>query len=330
MKPSSVLVILLAGAALTTPYCQVLVNGGFETGSLPPWYSNGWVVDTVCPLESTYCAWDTGGHWIRQDFESVRAQYVSVEFWARQPEQPSGMVVDLLYDDSTVQPVPVSPADTWTCQLIDSLLNCRKRLCGLRFWGCTGSDSTYLDDVRLLQRDIGVTQILSPTGDSFRVGQRITPAAKLRNLGTGYGRCWVWAHSVHESLPDEYWDSAYVTLPPGAESIVEFRTWIPRFAGWYRFFIATDPLCSTYLRLLVLDSSGVAESRGPEPTRLSAGPTIGSSFLPGLAACRSHVTVRDASGATVWQGPAADRVALSPGVYFIEAEGRRARVILVR
>jgi hypothetical protein len=281
-----------------------------------------------------YCAWDTGGHWIRQDFEPVRSYFAA--FYARQPVQPGLLTLDLLYTDSTVRQVVYHPGDAWTGCQPDTLFNPRKWLCGIRFWGRPGgsaADSTYLDDVvvcRSTAGDIGVAKIVSPSGDSFRVGRRIIPAAYVKNYGSVPMTSWVWAHFAHESLPDEYWDSTWVTLRGRESLFVQFRDWIPQVAGWYHFFIATDPLCSTYLRLLVLDSSGIAEFRRPGPARLSAGPTIGSSFLPRFTACRSRVTVRDASGATVWQGPAADRVALSPGVYFIEAEERRTRVILVR
>ncbi|MEO0077902.1 MAG: hypothetical protein ABIK86_02760 [candidate division WOR-3 bacterium] len=51
----SLFVLLLAVTALTAVYGQHLINGDFETGSLPPWTTNGWVVDTVNPHPGHRC-----------------------------------------------------------------------------------------------------------------------------------------------------------------------------------------------------------------------------------------------------------------------------------
>ncbi len=310
---------------------QNLINGDFETGSLPPWTTNGWVVDTVNPHGGRYCAWDTGGHWIRQDIEPRRNSLIT--FHARQPEQPGGMTLEMLYTDSTVRQVFYQPGSAWTEYWQDTLFDPRKQLCGLRFRGRQGGpagDTTYIDDVMLLQGgDLGVAGVLSPTGDSFWVGQRIAVGATFRNYGTTPMTCWAWAHFWHEAVPDEYWDSAWVSLNEGRSRDVWFRDWIPQFAGWYRFFISGDPCCTTYRRVLVLDSSGVAERDFVQPARTTRLPTVLTPLHPVLARGRSTVTVRDASGAMVWNSRT-DGAALSPGVYFTEANGRIDRIVIVR
>ncbi len=63
---------------------EVLENPGFETGSLPPWTTNNWVVDTIYPHSGTYCACDVGNFWIDQTFDSVPGSEVqSITFWSR-------------------------------------------------------------------------------------------------------------------------------------------------------------------------------------------------------------------------------------------------------
>ena len=326
MKLTSVFLLLFAVAAATAAHGQVIINGDFETGSLSPWTTNGWVVDTVNPHQGRYCAWDTGGHWLKQDFDPLPAWSTCVFFWARQIGPSSPANLDVLYSDNTSQRIEFNPLDTWNACLADSLLDCRKSLTGIRFWSTTDG-ATFLDDIMMPWRDLAVTAIVSPVGESLRVGDSVVPAATARNNSAIAGRAWVWAHFIHENLPDEHWDSAWVSgLAAGAVQTVWFRDWIPRFAGWYRFFISFDPLCTTYRRLLVLDSSGIAEHSGAKFTRRFGVSTIRSSPAP-VACCLSSVTVRDVSGALLSRGPAA---ALSPGVYFIETEGRRERIVFVR
>ena len=35
---------------------EMLQNSGFETGSLYPWFTNNWIVDTINPHKGRYCA----------------------------------------------------------------------------------------------------------------------------------------------------------------------------------------------------------------------------------------------------------------------------------
>lgn len=329
----SVSAFLFAVTALTAVHGQNLINGDFETGSLSPWTTNGWVVDTVNPHGGRYCAWDTDGHWIRQDFDSIRGPYVW--FWARQPNQPGSMTLDLFYTDGATRRVTYYPGSTWTeCQW-DTLYDPRKWLSGIRIQGRAGGvpgDTTYVDDVfvRCLQAgDVGIVRVHSPSGDSFRVGQQVPVCVVFQNYGLSPASVWGWVYLGHETMPDEHWDSVWVTLNVGDTQLVWFRDWTPRYAGWYRSFFGTNPYCTTYRRLLVLDTLGVAEHDFVLPSRTTRLPTVLTPLHPLLARGRSRVTVRDASGAVVWNSRT-DAAALSPGVYFVEADGRRERIVLVR
>ena len=321
----SVFALLLAVTASTAVHGQNLINGDFETGSLPPWTTNGWVVDTVNPNGGRYCARDTGGHWLRQDFEPLAAWSTCVFFRTRQTGPSSPTNLDVLYSDSTSQQVRFSPSDEWSSVLVESLLDCRKTLTGLRFWGAPGN-TMFLDDIAMPWRCVTILYIISPGGEA-RVGHPVTPRMRVRGE-LGACRAWIWMKFWHETLHDEYWDSAWVSFSRH-ETTLRFRDWVPRYAGWYRFFCSTDPSCTTYWRIIALDSTGVAEDGFVPPAQVTRLQNVLASFHPSPADRRADFTVCSASGAVVWRGPV-EHAALSPGVYFVEAAGRRERIVLVR
>ena len=74
------LAIFLLGTLLSSGFAygsQVLVNGGFETGSISPWANDtrygtgGWTVTSTGCYAGNYCATDVGDVGLKQTFAGV-------------------------------------------------------------------------------------------------------------------------------------------------------------------------------------------------------------------------------------------------------------------
>ena len=131
---------------------EILLNPGFETGSLSPWYQAGsqWSVVTDNPHGGTYCAYDTGNNWIRQDFTGVPgASITSITVWVRQPDAAIA-AIDLFYTDGSDSEDVIRPTASWQ-QFEITWLERGKTLNGIRLWGFTGTSNpeTYYDDVSI-------------------------------------------------------------------------------------------------------------------------------------------------------------------------------------
>lgn len=153
----------------TTPVqslIEYLGNPGFETGSLPPWTTNNWVVTDTDAHSGTYSAYDVGNYWVRQDFPPIdTADVLSVTYWMRQPESAIS-AYDFFYDDNTYDEDIVFPGPNWSQFNITSALRPPGSiLVAIRLWGYSGGgpnpDETYLDDVAL--QVAGVTDIQPAT-----------------------------------------------------------------------------------------------------------------------------------------------------------------------
>jgi hypothetical protein len=134
---------------------ELIENGGFETGELPPWESeySYWFVTTEQPHSGTYCASDTGNHWIMQFITHTPTDSIqSVTFWSRQPEEAI-QAFRFLFDDDTFLEDIVWPQDTWQQFDVTSYLPSGKTLIAFRLWGYSGGgslpDITFIDDISI-------------------------------------------------------------------------------------------------------------------------------------------------------------------------------------
>jgi hypothetical protein len=154
MKGLVPVLLVIAGLAFSVPV-EVLQNGDFETGVLTPWTTNNWVISTTDPHAGTYCAFDEGNYWIRQDFNPIDvSKVVSVTFWHRQPEVtifsvefyygPSDYDFNLIY----------TQGPDWIQYDVTYMLRPAGNLQAIRIWGYSGGgpdpDYNYLDDVSIM------------------------------------------------------------------------------------------------------------------------------------------------------------------------------------
>ena len=125
---------------------NVLVNPGFETGSLTPWYqgndfSSGtnWFVTNVDSQSGTYSAEDTGNKELRQDFAGVLGSTIDqVSFWARHPNEgtDSALAYDFYYSDNTSAEFLVNLVGLdWNFFDVTAQLNTTKTLVGFSIYG---------------------------------------------------------------------------------------------------------------------------------------------------------------------------------------------------
>jgi len=134
---------------------ELLLNPGFESGSLPPWTTDAnWTVVGTSPHSGSFCATDEGNHWIRQDFAGINtANVLSVSFWARQPT-PQLQAYDFIYSDNTFDEDIWFPPSAWTQKDITYLLRpAGATLIAIRIWGYFSTDPepdiTFVDDVAI-------------------------------------------------------------------------------------------------------------------------------------------------------------------------------------
>jgi len=155
-----VLAIALAAVSASAAMAgEIIVNGGFETGALDPWYNardfcgqtcQPWATTNSNPHSGTYSAMDIGNIELRQDFVPVAGSSItSASFWVN---NSAGVdAVDFFYTDSSDEEFVVfSTANTWNFVDVTADVNPSKTLMGFSIWSCDPSCVTYVDDVSIV------------------------------------------------------------------------------------------------------------------------------------------------------------------------------------
>lgn len=132
---------------------NLLQNPGFETGSLPPWTSDGWTVTNADQNSGLYSALGITNIFIRQDFSPIDvATITAITNYEKQPSGIAFAAVDFIYtSDADYDEFLVAPGMDWTFQNMTSQLRPVGFLSALRFWSYSGQgdQATWIDDVTI-------------------------------------------------------------------------------------------------------------------------------------------------------------------------------------
>ena len=157
---------LIGGLASAT---EILTNGGFETGSLPPWVwgrtqfaahpsntANEWFVTTTNPFDGAFSAEVNDNFELVQDFAPVPVADISNISFAAWTSPRVEMAVVLFYSGGAEEPilVPTTGGSWRTVNITSSLDDTQTDLIGISFFGSQYSgvnpgNAIYLDDVSI-------------------------------------------------------------------------------------------------------------------------------------------------------------------------------------
>jgi len=155
------LIVVAAGALSASPVLAVniLVNPGFETGDLSPWYQGmdfggleNWNATSADAHSGTFSATDSGNKRIQQDFAPTPTSDITeLSFWLKNVFG-SINAVDFIYDDGTTDEKLLDPNDgEWHFYDMTAHLLPGKNLQTLGIWGVLdqGESRTYVDDAKI-------------------------------------------------------------------------------------------------------------------------------------------------------------------------------------
>ncbi len=156
LKWSTVLAFCLILLAANGFAGNVLVNPGFETSALPPWFNSydycsgcTWAVTSADAHSGLYSAFVSGNRALEQDFTAIPdANITEASLWLKMPD--SGIAaVYFIYSDASYAQNIFSVGSTWTLFNMTSFLDPSKSLTGFGVFGCNGcagSSQTFADD----------------------------------------------------------------------------------------------------------------------------------------------------------------------------------------
>ena len=156
LKWSTFLIVCLTLLAANGFAGNVLVNPGFETGTLPPWlntfdFCSGctWAVTSADSNSGLYSAFVGGNRALEQDFAAIADPSITeASLWLKMPDTGIAAVY-FLYSDATYSQNIVSVGNTWTQFDVTSFLDPTKSLVAFGVFGCTGCpglSETFADD----------------------------------------------------------------------------------------------------------------------------------------------------------------------------------------
>lgn len=134
---------------------NILLNPGFETGSLSPWLNSNdfcsgctWTVTDADAHSGTYSALADGNRLLLQSFTAIDPSLINeISLWLRMPD--SGVAAVFFgYSDASSGEVVFDVGPDWTKFDVGASLNPGKLLVSFGVYGCecNGSSQTFADD----------------------------------------------------------------------------------------------------------------------------------------------------------------------------------------
>jgi hypothetical protein len=190
-KWSAVFLMCFAFAAVNAFAGNILVNPGFESGALAPFFNSNdycsgctWSVTSTDSHTGSYSALVVGNRLLEQDFTAVSTSLITeASLWLKMPDTGLAAVY-FLYSDSTTNENLIDVPDTWTKFDMTSYLAPGKSLAGVGVYGCSGcggEGQTFADDFLI---DTGGSAVPEPStlfllgfgGAALALGRRFARA----------------------------------------------------------------------------------------------------------------------------------------------------------
>ena len=135
---------------------NILVNPGFESSALPPWFNSNdfcagctWATTTADAHAGSYSAWVDGNRLLEQDFAPTSTALITeASMWLKMPDTGIAAIF-FLYGDATTEENTFSITSSWTKFDVTSYLDAGKSLAGFGVYGCSGcagGSTTFADD----------------------------------------------------------------------------------------------------------------------------------------------------------------------------------------
>jgi PEP-CTERM motif len=145
--------LVLAGSAARAD--QILINPGFETGSLSPWVNGRdfggtvpWAITSTDCHSGSFCAEDTGNIELEQTFSAVSTSSITdVAFWAEHPDASvTALAVEFFYQGGGDDQFIVNTTGTgWNSFDVTADLRSGAQLVGFSIFG-NSAGVTLADD----------------------------------------------------------------------------------------------------------------------------------------------------------------------------------------
>ena len=144
------------GFASEAAATNILVNPGFDSGALGPWFQDrvvtlggeGWNVTGADAHSGAFSATDMGNKELRQNFPGVLGSRIhEISFWAKHDTLIGNLLlINLFYTDHSDPFVRPSTIGTdWEFFDVTSFVDTSKTLSGISFWG-NSVGRTFADD----------------------------------------------------------------------------------------------------------------------------------------------------------------------------------------
>ena len=150
--------VSVVGIATPAGAMNILVNSGFESGNLAPWFQDqdfsgteDWNVTSADAHSGAFSATDVGDKSIRQNFSAVPTDdIVEISLWIKQPSPTCCSALRFFYSDGSVGGASIFlSTPEWEFFDVTDRLDPDKELSGFGIFGflTVGTPRTFVDDV---------------------------------------------------------------------------------------------------------------------------------------------------------------------------------------